>query len=116
MGEQIKIIDLARNLIRLAGLIPDVDVPIKFVGLRPGEKLFEELVNGDETVEPSDIEKINRIVSGKIPNFQELMFHIRELEHHAQQGDNKAVRIKLTEIVPAFESSFPLEHESISIP
>ena len=116
MGEQIKIIDLARNLIRLAGLIPDVDVPIKFVGLRPGEKLFEELVNGDETVEPSDKEKINRIVSKKIPNFQELMFHIRELEHHAQQGDNQAVRIKLTEIVPAFKTSFPLEPESISMP
>jgi FlaA1/EpsC-like NDP-sugar epimerase len=116
MGEQIKMIDLARNLIRLAGLIPDVDVPIKFIGLRPGEKLFEELVNGDETVEPSDIEKINRIVSEKIPNFQELMFHIRELEHHAQQGDNQAVRIKLTEIVPAFQSSFPLGPESISVP
>ena len=116
MGEQIKMIDLARNLIRLAGLIPDVDVPIKFVGLRPGEKLFEELVNGDETVEPSDIDKINRIVSEKIPNFQELMFHIRELEHHAQQGDNQAVRMKLTEIVPAFQSHFPFEPESISTP
>ena len=116
MGEQIKIIDLARNLIRLAGLVPDVDVPIKFVGLRPGEKLFEELVNGDETIEPSDIEKINRISSEKPPNFQELMFHIRELEHHALQGDSQAVRIKLTEIVPAFYTPFPLEPESISIP
>ena len=44
------------------------------------------------------------------------MFHIRELEHHAQQGDNQAVRMKLTEIVPAFQSPFPLEPESIFMP
>ena len=51
MGEPIKIVDLARQMIRLAGKRPDTDVKIEFVGLRPGEKLFEELVHGDESSE-----------------------------------------------------------------
>ena len=55
MGEPIKIVDLARQMIRLAGLRPDGDVEIRFSGLRPGEKLFEELFHGDEPPVPTGI-------------------------------------------------------------
>ncbi|MEK9755015.1 MAG: polysaccharide biosynthesis protein, partial [Rhodospirillaceae bacterium] len=53
MGEPVKIIDLARQMIRLAGLEPDKDVKIEVVGLRPGEKLLEEVFHGAEPPEPS---------------------------------------------------------------
>ncbi|MDX3909603.1 MAG: nucleoside-diphosphate sugar epimerase/dehydratase [Sphingobium sp.] len=55
MGEPVKIIDIARRMIRLAGLVPERDVPIKIVGLRPGEKLYEELFDERETQLPSEL-------------------------------------------------------------
>ena len=53
MGEPVKIVDLARQMVRLAGLRPDVDVEIRYTGLRPGEKLFEELFHGREPAVPT---------------------------------------------------------------
>ena len=54
MGDPVRIVDLARQMIRLAGLRPDEDVAIRFTGLRPGEKLFEELFHGKEALAPTD--------------------------------------------------------------
>lgn len=58
MGKPVKILDLARNMIRLAGYTPEKDIPIVFTGLRPGEKLYEELLNQKETTMPTTNEKI----------------------------------------------------------
>ena len=60
MGEPVRIVDLARDLVRLAGRDPD-SVPIRFIGLRPGEKLHEELFYETEQVEPTDVDKIFRV-------------------------------------------------------
>ena len=58
MGEPIRIVDLARNMIRMAGLVPEEDIEIRFIGLRPGEKLYEELMTQGENILPTYHEKI----------------------------------------------------------
>ncbi len=66
LGSPIRIVDLARNLIHLTGLTPDVDIPIIFTGLRPGEKLSEELISDDEEVRDSSVPEI-QIVADRHP-------------------------------------------------
>src|SRR5262249_58408963 len=103
MGEQIKIVDLARNLIRLAGFVPDVEIPITFVGTRPGEQISEQLVGKDESAEPSSVERILRIVSGNPTEPDSLRRMVAALERVAAAGEAKSVTEHLCRLVPTYE-------------
>lgn len=102
MGQQIKLLDLARNMIRLAGKVPEIDVPIQFVGLRLGEKLEEELVGQGEIAQASPIEKILKIQSKVILDqdfIREIPLNVNEL---GVLGDSSAVIAHLKKLVPNF--------------
>lgn len=98
MGTPVKIIDMARDLIRLSGLEPDIDVKIEFIGLRPGEKLHEELITDDENAEPTRHSKILMLRGGSC-NLDLLNGQINELAALARIQDGDNIRSKLHEIV-----------------
>jgi FlaA1/EpsC-like NDP-sugar epimerase len=102
MGEQVKLLDMARNLIRLSGFVPEDDIEIVFTGLRPGEKLSEELVGDDERAETSSVEKVLRVRSSNAPNLALLGAQVAELERMAFEGDADGTLRQLGQIVPAF--------------
>lgn len=101
MGEPVRIIDLARRMIRLAGLVPDVDVKIQIVGLRPGEKLYEELFDhAEETVELS----YPGVLGARpvpIP-LEVLADRFEALNRAAEAGDAEAVRSLIQAIIPCY--------------
>jgi FlaA1/EpsC-like NDP-sugar epimerase len=100
MGEPIKIAQLARNLITMAGRVPGQDIPIVFTGLRPGEKLFEELLTEEEE-QTSEVR--NRILVARSPAPPaDLAERLRELRAHANTGDRAAVLAAIRRVVPTF--------------
>ncbi|HWS60610.1 MAG TPA: nucleoside-diphosphate sugar epimerase/dehydratase [Flavobacterium sp.] len=103
MGKPVKIIDLARKMIKLAGYIPDRDIKIKIVGLRPGEKLYEELLNDTSKTLPTYHEKI--MISKEIQDeFSGLHLNIEELIGISAFFDNDDIVAKMKKIVPEFIS------------
>jgi len=104
MGEPVKIADMARDLIRLHGLEPDRDIPVRFVGLRPGEKLYEELITEGEGIKPTRHEKI-RVIRGRHTDCPTLNAQIDDLIACAETSDHAAIKAKLHEIVPEYTPS-----------
>jgi FlaA1/EpsC-like NDP-sugar epimerase len=103
MGKPVKIIDLANKMIKLAGFIPDKDIKIQIVGLRPGEKLYEELLNDTSKTLPTYHEKI--MISEEIlDDFEVLNTDIEELISIANHFDNDQIVLKMKKIVPEFKS------------
>lgn len=103
MGEQIKVVDLARNMIVLAGLVPDKDIQIVFTGLRPGEKLYEELFEDNVQVEPTTHPKIHR-AGGPSISTGELDDWLESLQGNLPKCDEGTLLHDLKRLVPSFES------------
>ncbi|MBR0341086.1 MAG: polysaccharide biosynthesis protein [Oscillospiraceae bacterium] len=101
MGEQVKILDLAENLIRLAGFLPYKDIPIVFTGLRPGEKLYEELLLSEEGVTETENKKIF-IGNLKGVDKDELFDEIADLKAIAFSNDREKTVEKIISMVPTF--------------
>ncbi len=101
MGEPVKITTLAENLIRMYGKVPYKDVEIRFTGLRPGEKLFEELLMNEEGLKSTENKKIfigNQIAIDE----EDLLAKLQKLQKFADDNDSEGVVEMLTEIVPTF--------------
>jgi len=103
MGEPVKIIDLARKMILLAGLVPEIDIKIKTIGLRPGEKLYEELLNDNSKTAPTHNSKI-MIANDTSTDYDLLFTEVEELITFANNNNNNKLVAKMKEIVPEFVS------------
>lgn len=118
MGEPVKIIDLAYKMIRLAGLIPEKDIKIKIVGLRPGEKLYEELLNGHAKNLPTHHEKI-MIAEEVCDEFDIVSDQIEDLVISSQMNNPNQIVSKMKKIVPEYKSMNSifeqLDHDTIKI-
>ena len=102
MGEQINLMKMARDLIRLSGYIPDDEIAITITGLRPGEKLSEELVGPDEQLECSPVEKITQLRALTPPDPRILLSQVTELVNWAIRGDAPGVIEQLCRVCPTF--------------
>jgi FlaA1/EpsC-like NDP-sugar epimerase len=106
MGEQIKVADLARNMIVLAGLVPGKDIEIVYTGLRPGEKMYEELFEEQEQAEPTAHAKINR-ASGSPVSVGELDQWLEMLQANLPHCDEDELLQDLKRLVPSFQPVSP---------
>jgi len=103
MGEPVKIIDLAKKMIRLAGFVPEQDIKIKVIGLRPGEKLYEELLNDTSKTLPTHNEKIV-IAEEIIENHTEIQAEISLLVALSSKGTNNELVMQMKKVVPEYIS------------
>ncbi|MCX6296924.1 MAG: nucleoside-diphosphate sugar epimerase/dehydratase [Bacteroidetes bacterium] len=104
MGESVKIVDLAKKMIKLSGLTLDKDIRIEYIGLRPGEKLFEELLADHENTIPTHHKQI-LIAKVKEYDFATISTSINELIELFSKQNNKAIVKKMKELVPEFKSN-----------
>lgn len=103
MGHPVRIADLAKNMIRLAGFVPGKDIEITYTGLRPGEKLYEELLNQKETTLPTSNEKI-LVAKVREYDFDVIATQINTLIENAKKGQVFPVVQQMKEVVPEFKS------------
>jgi FlaA1/EpsC-like NDP-sugar epimerase len=104
MGESVKIVDLAKKMIKLSGLTLNKDIKIIYTGLRPGEKLYEELLNNSENVLPTHH---NQIMIAKVQSYklETIAEGIADLIMLFDAQDNEAIVSKMKALVPEYKST-----------
>jgi FlaA1/EpsC-like NDP-sugar epimerase len=113
MGQPVKIVDLARNLILLSGLRPGEDIKIEFTGPRPGEKLYEELSAFEESTAPTTHEKIKTFLGPVTPK-EQMLTHLQELREICDQRDRPRLILQFKECVPEYNPSTHLLRQTLS--
>ena len=113
MGEPIRIVDIARRLIKLSGFEPDKDIKIEYVGLRPGEKLWEELWNKDEAPLKTSHPKIYKAVGSHYNNWHLMTDHLAYFKTAVEKQDIDAIFAKLHQMIPEFRNH--AAEESVSV-
>lgn len=101
MGKPMRIVELAENMIYAAGLVPNQDIEIQFTGVRPGEKLYEELGLAGERILPTYHDRI-KIFSDKNPSWKEIECRVSELERILDHRQATEVVLFLKEMVPEY--------------
>ena len=104
MGESVKIINLAKKMITLSGMRVDRDIEIKFTGLRPGEKLYEELLSTDENTLPTHHPKI-LIAKVNVPSYAYMDIQMNLIQDVLVVGDNNELVSKIKEVIPEYKSN-----------
>lgn len=116
MGEPVKIYDMAVNLIKLSGLEPNVDIQIKVTGLRPGEKLYEELLMSEEGLTQTEHDKINvaRPMNIDIDMIEEKLEKLRILLETTNNEDKEKIKNTIKQIVPTFKDEDEVNKEKMN--
>lgn len=104
MGKPVRIVDLARQMIELSGLKPDVDIQIEFIGTRPGEKLFEELSHKAENVVPTSHSKILRLIAAP-PDLTSIKENLQQLRADSLQAEPDEIKRMILALVPEYTPS-----------
>jgi FlaA1/EpsC-like NDP-sugar epimerase len=115
MGEPVKIVDLARNLILLSGLQPDRDIKIQFTGIRPGEKLFEELNLQHESLVPTSHSKIRSYVCHHHLDEVQIKKIMHRLQQIVEEQDVTSLVLMLKELVPGYNPGSKIQNAAMSV-
>ena len=103
MGKPIKVLDFAKDLIKLHGLVPDVDIPIVITGIRPGEKLYEEYLNPEEKGRAGSLDRIFISEERKALSPEALFSFLNKLELLSESGDSTEIKAVLKQMIPGYK-------------
>jgi FlaA1/EpsC-like NDP-sugar epimerase len=115
MGAPVKIVDLARNLILLSGLRPQEEIKIEFTGVRPGEKLYEELNSMEEDTLPTPYEKIKIFTGNGLPSAG-MEPYLETLRDICERRDVSGLVLTLKDLIPDYNPSAELLRRAVQLP